>query len=149
MDNHQMIENRMANNNTSPRILLSCATCIYSAQFLNVQHNNWINKFSEIQLNVDYSRTRIGSCQSKGLMCEVWISWCESEYGNCTSIKGGPPVTKNLFACNFFHDALRIIWLLETAKHSLSVHTFCTALSNSKRNERNTCIYFIITFQFR
>ena len=26
---------------------------------------------------------------------------------NCTLIKGGPRVTKNLFACNFFHDTLR------------------------------------------
>ena len=127
-----MIENRMANNNTSPRILLSCATCTYSAQFLNVQHNNWINKLSESQLNADYSRTRIGSCQSKGLMCEVWISWCESEYGNCTLIKGGPHVTKNLFACNFY-DALRIIWLLMMVKQSLSIHTFLLARGSCLR----------------
>ena len=88
---------------------------------------NWINKLSESQLNVDYSRTRIGSCQSKGLMCEVWISWCESEYGNCTLIKGGTHVTKNLFACMNFYDALRIIWLLMMVKHSLSIHTFLLA----------------------
>ena len=59
---------------TSPIILLSCATCTYSNQFLNVRHNNCINKLSESQLNVDYSRKRIGSCQSNALMREVRIT---------------------------------------------------------------------------
>ena len=49
-------------------MLLSFATCTYSAQFLNVRHNNSINKLSESQLSTDYSRKRIGSCQSDGLM---------------------------------------------------------------------------------
>ena len=40
----------------SPRMLLSFATCTYSAQFLNVRHSNWINELSESQLRTDYSR---------------------------------------------------------------------------------------------
>ena len=47
--------------------------------------------------------------------------------------------------------ALRMIWLIwlrATAKQFLSLH--CKkALSNSKRNERNTSFCFIVAFQFR
>ena len=48
-------------------------------------------------------------------------------------------------------NTLRMIWLIllrATAKHFLSMH--CKkALSNSKRNERNTSFCFIVAFQFR
>ena len=53
---------------SSPRILLSFATCTSSAHFLNARHNNWINKLSESQLTADCSRKRTSSCQSNG--CE-------------------------------------------------------------------------------
>ena len=57
---------------SSPRMLLSSATCTYSGQFFNARHNNWINKLSESQINTYFSRKRNGSCQSNGLMREVY-----------------------------------------------------------------------------
>ena len=57
-----------------PRMLLSCATCTYSAQFVNVQHNNWMDKLSKSQSNADYSRKRIGSCNQM-----VWCVKCQSQ----------------------------------------------------------------------
>ena len=80
----------------SPRILLSFATCTYSAPFLNARHNNWINKLSESQLNADYSR------KNRSLSIKQFDEWsvnvncnvnCKSlgvKVSNCTLIKGGP-----------------------------------------------------------
>ena len=53
--------------------------------------------------------------------------------------------------CNGLNTREWMIWLIllrATAKHFLSMH--CKkALSNSKRNERNTSFCFIVAFQFR
>ena len=39
-------------------------------------------------------------------------------------IEGGQRVTKNLFACNFFHDPLRIIWLHAMDGQTISLNTY-------------------------
>ena len=63
---------------------------VFCDMYLQCAVNNWINRLSESQLNTDYSRKRIGSCQSKGLMrikSVLVLTACDGQTNICQMAK--------------------------------------------------------------
>ena len=81
----------------------------------------------------------------KAKIIHSWISFRKADYSCKNSGRIASCQRNGLL--NTLRTRIWLIWLRATAKQFLSIHK--KALSNSKRNERNTCFCFIVTFHFR